>query len=1090
MYLLLLFFFLCCAQSTTAQIDYLQQPDSAFSYFDQGEAEYLQGNYQEAIPFFQKAVERYTANNRTATLVAASLHSLSLLHTNQKEKAYFSFIKAGELLLSKKIEEVGAFTSFNYCTSRYYWAYDQTEKALDLVQKIEQNLLANPTLPRAIEIEVHQFLGQLSRQKGALDKSIDYYQQAIVAASRLSPTARNQSQYRNDYWTVGKLYEQKKDYRQALQHYSIIKDKQAEILGNIPKENTELTYRLGSMQYQLKRYDVAKSHLQQALAAIQNHKHDKRKAAANALLASIYTQQKNFDNALTLNTEALQSWKKGLSREDLQHAFEAYLNQGVLFRKVDEQKTLEQYQAIADKDEQDWQKALAKKGVTPINQSPQQTSSVVGYNLGLISYEKAEALIQKFPAKERPRLSIKALMAKAKLYFDAKDFQQAKTHYREALALIESNYGDKHPLLSEASAQLAQCLLEEKEYKEALRLINQSINAALNDESMFDGEGVPDPNKVRFPFELLNAISARGMILYGMSAKEAEADLVEVLDNFQLAVKLLNKLRKTHRNEGQRFKLSAITHQFCQQAVVTCHTLYQLSEKKKYLETAFRYAELSKSAVLLETIRDLKARRLAGIPQKLIEQEHQIKVELSFLKDQLYYEWNSDRPDKKKITQLEQQVKEQQTQLKELLAKVEKQYPDYYKMKYDYSTPSIEELQAQLNPNDAFLEYMANDSFVYVLVITQEEVFSQYTPCRMPLSLTIKKLLHHIKKNEAAPYATTGHRLFELLLGDELLQKISDKKLIIAADAELSYIPFGVLPTSVPQAKDVKMYPLIPYLIRQFPISYSYSASLFIRSKASQAKPSSKKVAAWAPNFEQMRPVLQERGIVDDIEELPGAIAEAQGIAELFDGQAITAANATEQQFKQTASNYQVLHIATHGLLDDENPLFSSLLLNKSKEEDGLLHTYELFNMQLKADMAVLSACNSGVGQLRRGEGVVSIARGFAYAGVPNIVMSTWPVSDEATKVLMQAFYQNLQKGLPKDEALQQAKLHYLDKYQTKPFQVSPYFWGGIIIMGNNAPIPALIQQSSTYLYYIIGGVIFLLLLVGVGYALRDKIFG
>ena len=113
--------------------------------------------------------------------------------------------------------------------------------------------------------------------------------------------------------------------------------------------------------------------------------------------------------------------------------------------------------------------------------------------------------------------------------------------------------------------------------------------------------------------------------------------------------------------------------------------------------------------------------------------------------------------------------------------------------------------------------------------------------------------------------------------------------------------------------------------------------------------------------------------------------------------------------------------------------------------------------MQLNADIAVLSACNSGMGKLSHSEGVIGVASGFAYAGVPNIIMSKWPVSDWSTSILMLYFYQNIKKGIPKAEALQQAKKTYLNKYQKNSEQLAPMYWGAFVLHGNNEVVEALL---------------------------------
>jgi len=162
---------------------------------------------------------------------------------------------------------------------------------------------------------------------------------------------------------------------------------------------------------------------------------------------------------------------------------------------------------------------------------------------------------------------------------------------------------------------------------------------------------------------------------------------------------------------------------------------------------------------------------------------------------------------------------------------------------------------------------------------------------------------------------------------------------------------------------------------------------------------------------------------------------------------------ATESNFKHQSPDYKILHIATHGIFDDKNPMMSRLVFSKTNDsiDDGLLNVYELYSLSLNADMAVLSSCNSGYGKLQQGEGVMSMARAFLYAGVPGIVMSQWSINDKSSKKIMSYFYEYLNNGLSKARALQKAKMNYLQN--ADGLTANPYFWAGFVVIGNPLPV-------------------------------------
>ncbi len=162
---------------------------------------------------------------------------------------------------------------------------------------------------------------------------------------------------------------------------------------------------------------------------------------------------------------------------------------------------------------------------------------------------------------------------------------------------------------------------------------------------------------------------------------------------------------------------------------------------------------------------------------------------------------------------------------------------------------------------------------------------------------------------------------------------------------------------------------------------------------------------------------------------------------------------ATEANFKANSGDYDVLHLAMHTIIDDENPMYSKLVFTQNSDslQDGLLNTHEIYNMNFNARMVVLSACNTGDGKLLKGEGVMSLARGFFYAGCPSVIMTLWTVEDKTGSNLMSNFYTFLSQGLKKDNALRQAKLEYLKTADA--LKSHPYFWSGYVTLGDVDPL-------------------------------------
>lgn len=197
--------------------------------------------------------------------------------------------------------------------------------------------------------------------------------------------------------------------------------------------------------------------------------------------------------------------------------------------------------------------------------------------------------------------------------------------------------------------------------------------------------------------------------------------------------------------------------------------------------------------------------------------------------------------------------------------------------------------------------------------------------------------------------------------------------------------------------------------------------------------------------------------------QLNWAETELNQISKTISGEIYLRNNATEKKFKKNISNADIIHIATHTIIDDENPIYSKMIFYDDPDtlEDNFLNTYEIYSLETNAQMVVLSACNTGYGKLVNGEGSLSLARGFMYSGIPSVIMSLWQVDDQSTYKIMNTFYQNISKNKRKDEALRQAKLHYIQN--SNPLLAGPYYWAGFVPHGNTEPIKS---TNNTLLLY------------------------
>jgi CHAT domain-containing protein len=301
----------------------------------------------------------------------------------------------------------------------------------------------------------------------------------------------------------------------------------------------------------------------------------------------------------------------------------------------------------------------------------------------------------------------------------------------------------------------------------------------------------------------------------------------------------------------------------------------------------------------------------------------------------------------------------------------------------------------------------------------------------------------------------------------------------------LGYLPFEVLikepVTLLKQGTDIGAdFSKLPYLIRDYKISYNYSGTLLMAQQAKKEHIINGNILALAPSYASAEtPAWREKREVSlrkTLIELPGAVDEVTKLKELYNGQFYIGQQANETMFKDCAPKYGILHLAMHGLVDQKDPEYSGLALteDQSKDEDNFLYAYEIKQLGLQAGLVVLSACETGVGKYQRGEGVVSIGRGFMYAGAPSLLMTLWSLNDQSGAAIVEQFYKNLSQGMEKDEAIRQAKLFYLDNYPAE--YTHPFMWAAFVQVGDYSSIQ--INHKTNWNYYIIGAVVGLLVLL------------
>jgi len=591
---------------------------------------------------------------------------------------------------------------------------------------------------------------------------------------------------------------------------------------------------------------------------------------------------------------------------------------------------------------------------------------------------------------------------------------------------------------------------------QALQKYQQSLilcNKDFKDTSIFKNPSSADVSLERTMIETLNMKAFSLFQLYGYS-RHNNRYLNSALECQEISILNLEKRICNMDYENSEFNWKDLINITYNNAVSYASELYDITGDKDYAEKVLRYAEKSKMFMLLLHTQEKQTKKYSNIPDSLVEKETLLHNEILNIQNRIYqgqFELISTQEKQLLITKLANV----QLESDGLSSLFEKNYKSYFDLKYNINVPDINQIQTHLKKNQVLLEYQLLTSELIIIVIGKEKFSIRRIPHRGNELKVIRPFYKIISENPIQQnskfaireFIQASYFLFKWLV-EPVLFEIKNSSLIIVPHNDLNLIPFELLIKNNP--KNVVDFRSLEYLIRDFPISYAYSGALLFNKGKDQKH--CKEAALFLPgnyeNSSQLDPKLR-------LVQLQGAKDEVEVSGKLLSGDLYTDGQATESVFKLLSPNYRIIHIASHAILNDHVPTLSYLIFNPNSDtnssDDGLLHSFELYQLQLNAELVVLSGCNTGTGKLQLGEGLLSLARSFYYTGVRSVVYTLWTIADKASAKLMKAFYKQLITGKSLEKGLQSAKLEYLQN--ADPTKIHPYYWAGFVISGNTSPL-------------------------------------
>ena len=549
--------------------------------------------------------------------------------------------------------------------------------------------------------------------------------------------------------------------------------------------------------------------------------------------------------------------------------------------------------------------------------------------------------------------------------------------------------------------------------------------------------------------------------------------IYKALDYYKITSNLIQQARKEIYSDENKIQLSELENATFQKIIQAAYTAYEMDGKQEVAGFAFENGERMKASAVFDRLSDQLAKENSLIPDSLTNLERTLNYSITNLTEKLYNLRRSESPDNNEITSTDSILFQLKRQRDELTQHLENNYSDYYELKYAGQTISYNEVQQNLKNNEVLIEYVLNETDsvpeLYAFLfssgskdfhkINVDSTFIQSIETSFQFMSNPAYLF--TRNDNSKAYCAAAHHLYQKLI-QPFESEIQNKKITIIPDGKLSYLPFDALLTEMPDTSGMIQFHRLPYLIKNNSINYAYSANLLFKFNQ-QKKKAKNRLLAFAPLYNADTIMFENEKLI--LVPLPGVQNEVDLIAGEINTKIFRHDLATEKNFREHSQNYDILHLAMHAFINDSMPAFSRLAFAQNHTDiagdDGWLNTADIYNLDLQARLTVLSACNTGSGNLRKGEGVMSLARGFLYAGCPTIVMTLWEVEDNAGTKIMSSFYQNLKKGRSTDEALRLSKLNYLEN--ANPRMAHPHYWLGYVSIGNSTPL------FRSYDYYFFG---------------------
>ncbi len=912
----------------------------------------------------------------------------------------FSFLSMGISLYASAVDT-------SWWRSQYDIAFEWNQKkdfdqamrsAQSAVAEIEQ--LASP--PTDLLVGFYNILGDCSLESGQFGKALEHYNASIdllkkkgFAESPLMVETLNK---------LGNFYAETKEFKTAERFLQEALDIASNRFGNWHLKVADIYINLGRCHNYFGDFEKSLDYHQQALAIRKDLQPDVPAGIAQCYnnIAICLEDRQDYKLALEAYRNAIDNYRKAYGDQH-QDLADVYLNMGNTYGALAQLDTFIHYQT------------------------------------------KALNIWRNIYGPTHPLLAL-AYNNLANAYDELGQTQKAFQLFGKALDIRTSNYGSVHPDVAQIHFNMGLSY----SLNEKWQLADQSFAACFKALNHTPGHHT-EFEEVNDPILLLRLLYQVPEIpvQYYQDAGVL-SHLLKASSYYEEADRLIDYLRTRYQGVDSKLILAEIAQEIYDDAIEIALFLAQLTKNDHYLRQAFQFSEKSKGLLLLEALRKTEAAAFSGISAGVIDSISAFEQYISELEKQRFLESRAGNSlHSAAIDSLNNLLFQQKQQLSALISRIEQAYPQYYNLRYATSSIPVNSLQKNLiAPDQTIVEYFLGSNYLRIFLIDQDQF--KVKNVRLPedfdgalhaLNAAVRNFPFVSSKEYPViieQYAKNAHYLYNILI--EPVKDDLNKKLTIIPGGSLGFLSFEMLLSKLPS--ELKSFADLPFLLREHTISYSYSTGLYKEMMEASRNGQLKNYLGFAPIFHP--------GNQLGLNKLKYNREEISEAGKKFRGRTLFNAKATKSNFLKAQAKYKILHLATHGKANSDYGDYSFLAFSEDGAATGkeaLLYVREIYSLQTNAELVVLSACQTGTGELYKGEGISSIARSFSYAGAKSLVASHWSVDDQATSRLMGLFFDNIRRGMLKDEALQNAKISFISSSGNK--DAHPYYWASFIPIGN-----------------------------------------